>query len=139
VVASAGNAGKQTDDHYQSCFAKGLGVGAINELGTKADFSNTGPCVDLVAPGERVLTTFDENDPLLLGRYALVTGTSISSPQVAGTAAIIKAKSSSLTADQIATRLQNEATDKGDPGKDDAYGYGLLNARCSVSPGKSGC
>ena len=140
VVASAGNAGEQTDDHYPACFDRVLGVGALNEVGTKADFSNTGPCVDLVAPGERVLTTFDENDSFFsLGRYALVTGTSFSSPQVAGTAALIKAKNTSLTADQIATRLQSKATDKGDPGRDDTYGYGLLNARCSVSPSKNGC
>jgi len=149
VVASAGDTGDYTDNdpstdapaHYPSCFDGVLGIGSVNEIGTKADFSNTGSsCVDLVAPGVRVLTTFNEYDPTLnAARYAYVYGTSFSSPQVAGTAALIRARSPLLTNVQIANRLQNQATDVGDTGKDDLYGYGLLNARCSVNPANDGC
>jgi subtilisin family serine protease len=154
VVASAGNTGEYTDNHYPSCFEwkegepaynagtmnEVLGVGAVNDAGTKADFSNTGPCVDLVAPGESVLTTFDVNDPILPeASYAYVNGTSFSAPQLAGTAALIRAQNPALSAEQIAARLQSQAMDKGEPGRDDAYGYGLLNARCSVNPYNTGC
>ncbi len=140
VVASAGNDRTYTDDHYPSCFSGVLGIGAIDDAGTKMADSNTGPCIDLVAPGESVLTTNDINDPIAGGTYYINTyGTSFAAPQVAGTAALIMARNSSLTADQIAARLQNRATDKGDSGRDDLYGYGLLNARCSVNPTNTGC
>jgi subtilisin family serine protease len=164
VVASAGNnpvdretgdyVNTYTDNHYPSCYKweegepgynaetmnEVLGVGAVNDTGTKADFSRYGPCVDLVAPGESVYTTFDENDAILpQARYAYVNGTSFSAPQVAGTAALIKTEVPGMSAEQIASRLQAQATDLGSPGRDDDYGYGLLNARCSVSPNKVGC
>jgi subtilisin family serine protease len=141
VVASAGNSGDYTDDYYPSCFEGVLGVGAVSDEGTKYSFSNTGPCVDLVAPGESLATTFDANDPIFVpGRlYASVGGTSFSAPQVAGTAALIMARNPSLSAEQIADRLVNHANDMGEPGRDDVYGNGLLNARCSVGPAARGC
>lgn len=146
IVASMGNQNNYVaDDYYPACFDGVLGVGAINGAGAKAYFSNTGPCVDLVAPGERVLTTYDENDPIEWEgeihrpQYAYVSGTSFSAPQVAGTAALIQAKNPGLSADQITSRLQRWATDMGEPGRDDDYGAGLFNAKCSVAPVRNGC
>jgi subtilisin family serine protease len=138
VVASAGDKGVPTDNHFPSCFAGVLGVGAVAIDGTIASFSNTGPCVDLVAPGVDVHTTYDMNDKLGV-RYAYVHGTSFAAPQVAGAAALIKARNPDFTADQITNRFQNRATDRGVPGRDDEYGYGLLNAKCSVNPAYDGC
>jgi subtilisin family serine protease len=141
VVASAGNRGVDTDNHYPSCFEGVLGIGAVSDNGRKASFSNTGPCVDLVAPGESLTTTFDENDPIIVPGtpYASVGGTSFSAPQVAGTAALIMAGNQDLSAEQIAKRLENHARDRGVAGRDDIYGYGLLDARCSVGPADTGC
>src|ERR687893_409558 len=114
-----------------------LGVGALNDDGTRWDRSNYGPCVDLVAPGENVLTTFDKNDPILPAReYAYVNGTSFAAPQVAGVAALVVAQNDALDAEAITRRVQNRATDLGVPGRDEEKGHCLLNARCSVSPGK---
>ena len=148
VVAGVGNSGIRIDNDpattdpafYPACFDGVLGVGAVNDDGTKWDRSNYGPCVDLVAPGENVLTTFDKNDPLLQERqYAYVGGTSFATPQVACAAALVKDKRGDLDAPQIAARLQNRATDLGEPSRDDEYGHGLLNAKCTVSPAKDGC
>ena len=149
VVASAGNDNTFTANHYPSCFTGVLGVGAVDTNGVRASFpdpshpdwhwgSNWGPCVDLMAPGVDLYTTYDVNDTLG-ARYAYVNGTSFAAPQVAGTAALIRARNLDLSAQQIANRLQNEATDKGVPGRDDEYGYGLLNAKCSVNPANDGC
>ena len=66
-----------------------------------------------------------------------MNGTSFAAPQVAGAAALLNAKNGDLDAVKIATRLQNRATDLGGPGRDDEYGYGLLNAKCSVSPNRN--
>ncbi len=153
VVAGAGNNGDRIDTDpatadpafYPACFDGVLGVGAVNEDGTKAEFSNFGPCVDLVAPGVSVLTTYDKNDPYEVGgvtyrpQYTYVQGTSFAAPQVAGAAALLKASKGDLDAAQIAARLQTQATDLGAPGRDEEYGDGLLNARCSESPGKKYC
>jgi subtilisin family serine protease len=138
VVASAGNDGVYTDNFYPSCFEGVLGVGAVNEAGTHASFSNAGPCVDLVAPGQRVLTTTRKSEAFSY-EYGYVSGTSFSAPQVAGTAALIRAKNRDLNAQQIADRLEDQAMDKGAPGRDDLYGYGLLDAECSVNPDDNDC
>ena len=112
----------------------------MNDDLTKAGISNTGPCVGLVAPGENVFTTFDKNNPILQARqYAYVNGTSFAAPAACGAAALIKAQHNDLNASQIAGRLQNNATALGEPGRDEEYGYGLLNARCSVTPSKNRC
>jgi thermitase len=158
VVAGAGNGGEDekgdridTDPataapaFYPACFDGVLGVGAVNTERTKADFSNFGPCVDLVAPGVSVLTTYDKNDPYEVGgvtyrpQYTYVRGTSFAAPQVAGVAALVEAQNGDADAAQIAARLQNQATDLGVPGRDEEFGHGLLNARCSVSPNKVNC
>jgi thermitase len=159
VVAGVGNGGKDnkgdridadpattdTPAFYPACFDGVLGVGAVNDDGTKADFSNFGPCVDLVAPGVSVLTTYDKNDPYVVDgvtyrpQYTYVRGTSFAAPQVAGVAALIEAQNGDVDAAQIAARLQNQATDLGEPGRDEEYGRGLLNARCSVTPSKDNC
>jgi subtilisin family serine protease len=138
VVASAGNDGVDTDTnpYYPACFPGVLGVGATDPTGNAiAGYSNTGSCVDLVAPGDDVGTTFNVNYAIngTAGyRYAKVGGTSFSAPQVAGTAALIRARNADLTAQQIANRLQSKATAKD-------YGYSLLNAKCSVNPSNDGC
>jgi len=140
VVASVGNDGVYTDSFYPACFEGVLGVGAVSDDGTKASFSNIGPCVDLVAPGESLITTFDENDPSIVpgALYASVGGTSFTAPQVAGTAALIMARNRASSAQQIAERLEKYADDMGEPGRDHIYGNGLTNARWSGGPGGRG-
>jgi subtilisin family serine protease len=137
-VAAAGSDGVDTGEqpYYPACFNDVLGVGSVDEVGGVEWDPNTGPCVDLIAPGERVLTTVDWGAGSQYPPYGYQTGTSFSAPQVAGTAALIKASNRSLSAQQIAARLVNQATDMGD---DNAYGSGMLNARCSVDPTASGC
>jgi subtilisin family serine protease len=71
--------------------------------------------------------------------YARFRGTSYAAPHVAGVAALIKARNSDLTAAQIDARIRNTAVDLGEPGRDDAYGYGLLGARCAVAPRLDNC
>jgi subtilisin family serine protease len=144
VVAGAGSDGVYTDDdpttsdpaHYPSCFQGVLGVGSIDKAGDPEWYPNTGPCVDLIAPGELVLTTVNWGEGSSSPPYGYVTGTSFSAPQVAGTAALIKARNPGMSADQIAQRLKDQATDMGD---DNAYGSGMLNAKCSVYPAARFC
>ena len=138
ITASSGDNGKVVSNHYPSCYADVVGVGSTMEDGSIADFSTRGPCVDLVAPGYEVATTYNQaEDPY--SKYARVYGTSFSAPQVAGAAALVKAQEGDLTGKQLSERLFDTATDLGPVGQDDTYGYGLLNANCAVSPNETDC
>lgn len=138
ITASSGNNGEPASNHYPSCYEGVVGVGSVDDDGTLSDFSTRGPCVDLVAPGRSVLTTFDQSEPPG-APYASVSGTSFSAPQAAGAAALIKARFPAMPAETIAQRMFNNATDRGPAGRDDSYGHGLLNANCAVSPVEAGC
>ena len=59
-------------------------------------------------------------------------GTSMSTSHVSGVAALILAKNPALGVDDVRHILQFTADDLGDPGRDDFFGYGRINARQAV-------
>ncbi|RDU38702.1 hypothetical protein DRW41_03850 [Neobacillus piezotolerans] len=65
--------------------------------------------------------------PVAQGSYGWKIGTSMAAPKVAAAAALVKAQFPHLTAQQIATRLQQTAEDLGNPGHDEYFGHGLVN------------
>lgn len=85
LVAAAGNS-RSSNPTYPAAFPKVIAVGAIADNNTKAYFSNYGDWVDVVAPGSWILSTVPAN------KYEYKSGTSMSSPVVAGIAALVKAK-----------------------------------------------
>jgi len=64
--------------------------------------------------------------------YLQGTGTSASTPLVAGAAALVKAANPSLSPSQIRTILQQTAQDLGKPGYDVFFNFGLVNAATAV-------
>ncbi|HEX3579834.1 MAG TPA: S8 family serine peptidase [Thermoanaerobaculia bacterium] len=82
------------------------------------------------ADGQALLTT--PNATITMGSglesFELLAGTSMASPHAAGTAALVWAASPNSTATNVITALEQTAKDLGDPGKDNTYGYGLVNA-----------
>src|SRR6185437_5040112 len=82
-VASSGNDGKQ-EIVYPASLKGVMGVASTNDFDQRSTFSNYGNQVVWVAvPGENIVTTYP------FGSYAATSGTSFSSPFVAGTAALI--------------------------------------------------
>jgi len=72
------------------------------------------PAVDIVSTG--------------LGHgYRVGTGTSDATAIVAGVAALVRSKFPDLSAPEVIHRLTATAIDKGKPGRDDEYGYGIVD------------
>ena len=120
VVASAGNEGT-TDLMFPASYDNVISVGSINEQENVSTFSNHNSNIDVVAPGENMLTCKLSNS---YGSYA---GTSFSAPIVSGMAGLLKAVNPELTPLQIENIIHISSQDLGAPGRDDYYGYGLVN------------
>ncbi len=107
-----------------------IAVGATDRSGRRAVFSSYGPHLDLVAPGQQVPVLDREG----AGEYgwAIASGTSFAAPLVAGVAALVLARTPSLTPPQLEQRLVTTAKDLGKKGRDDGTGAGLLDAARAV-------
>jgi thermitase len=141
VIAAAGNDATSTVSFYPAAYPDVLGVSATDRDNAPASFSNSGPVVDVAAPGVDIISTYNTDYPenITNALYASFSGTSLAAPHVAGVAALVKARRPDLTAQELAARIQDNASDLGEPGRDDTYGYGLLNARCAVAPKLDRC
>jgi subtilisin family serine protease len=98
-----------------------LAAAGIDQSGKHAALSVTGPEVDLAAPAVNIVTAG------LHGQYVRADGTSAATAIIAGAAALVRAKFPDLSAAEVVHRLEATATDAGPPGRDDEYGYGILN------------
>ncbi|MEW2143839.1 S8 family serine peptidase [Micromonospora vinacea] len=121
VVAAAGNAPWTQLVGYPARYPEVIAVGGINREGKRAAVSVTGPEIDVVAPAVDIYSTSID------GKYRKGTGTSDATAIVAGAAALIRSKYPYLPAREVAHRLTATAVDKGPPGRDDEYGYGVID------------
>ena len=116
--------------NYPAAFGHGIiAVGATNSSDVKAAFSNTGNHIDVVAPGVSILSTFRNGIYFSDPNYEHQSGTSMATPHVSGIASLLKGLRPSLYNDDIERIIQLSADDKGDPGFDNWYGHGRVNAK----------
>ncbi len=121
LVAATGNDGHPQVD-YPADLDEVIGVSAIAQDDSLASFSNTGPEVNLTAPGTLVLSTMPGN------QYGVMEGTSMATPHVTGSAALLAAHG--LSNDEIREHLTASAEDVGlGP---DQQGSGLVNANAAL-------
>jgi subtilisin family serine protease len=128
LVSSAGN-DNSSEQVFPSNYGGVLSVAATNYLDLKAQFSNYGSQVELSAPGVAIVTPYPG------GYYAVVSGTSFSSPIVAGEAALIlsQAISQGMTAQQsnVANTIINGTTNISNLNPNTPIG-GRVNVNVSV-------
>jgi membrane-anchored mycosin MYCP len=129
VVASAANSGKSNvPATYPAAYPSVIAVGAVDEAGAHADFSQTGPFVSLVAPGVDV-TGLGPGGP---GHWK-GSGTSYSAPFVAGVAALVRGYRPELSAAQVKHRLLTTASHPAVALPDPALGWGMVNPLAAVT------
>ena len=131
LVAAAGNSGdgnpNTEETHFPAAYDSVIAVGATNSNDIAPSWTNSGGYVELVAPGVFIQSTYTGN------AYAFLSGTSMSTPHVSGTVALMLAANPSLSPDQIRANLIATATDLGPSGWDSIYGNGLVNAQDAVN------
>ncbi|MEU7169889.1 S8 family serine peptidase [Micromonospora tulbaghiae] len=121
IVAAAGNRPEDAFVGYPAVEEAVIAVGGIDRTGNHAAISVAGPEIDVVAPAVDIYSTG------LNAGYRVGTGTSDATAIVAGAAALIRSKYPDLPAQEVAHRLTATAVDKGPPGRDDQYGYGVID------------
>jgi subtilisin family serine protease len=152
LVAAAGNDGGGSNlPMYPAAFLQplssngqggiGLAVAATNVSGAASSFSNWGSYISLAAPGENVfgaVSSAASSWPTTAlpgssaGLYGYSSGTSFSSPEVAGAAALVWASNPALSATDVAAVLKAAAT--GNNGVWNAHtGFGRLDVAAAVA------
>jgi subtilisin family serine protease len=113
IVAAMGNEFDEGNAaNYPAAYTDVLAVGAVDDALRQAYFSNTGQHIGLVAPGVAILSTvplqpFPPKRPEV--EYDSWPGTSMATPHVVGTAALLKAKYPSKTGKWLKSRLLSRA------------------------------
>jgi subtilisin family serine protease len=154
VVCAAGNWINGGPVVYPAAYPSAIAVGATDNSDNHWYYSASGPQLDIVAPsggtrkdyflyGKAFLWTTDitgiygysmENiDTTMLDYSDSMSGTSGACPIVAGTAALVLSAKPTLTSSQVRRVLLDTAVDLGDPGFDEYYGYGRVDAGAAVN------
>ncbi len=146
VVAAMGNEYDEGNPvEYPAAYPGVVAVGAIDEAGRHAGFSNSGKHIGLVAPGAHVLSTLPmKRSPYREPeerRYGAWSGTSMATPHVAGAAALILAGNPALTGKAVVERLRSRTSSlpaMGGKRWTRLYGDGLLDVRGALSTKAAG-
>ena len=153
VVAAAGN-DSSADLAYPASYDNVLSVSATNINRGRAFYSNFGSAVDVAAPGgdsrtndvnndsqpDLVLSTgADDSSNQIEDVYTFLQGTSMASPHVAGVMALMKSVYPQLNMNTVEALLAQSliTDDLGTPGRDNIFGWGLINARKAVEVAQS--
>lgn len=142
LVASAGNDQENPlgtgVTHYPAAYPNVLAVAATDPNSLITRFSSNGDYVDVSAPGDQILSTWDTRVPGIIANgqnvpgYRFLSGTSMATPIVSGLAALIRDRRPDLTAAETEAIITSTASDVGAGGRDPIFGAGIINADAAV-------
>ncbi len=146
IVAAAGNDGNSTVS-YPGGLDGVISVAAVDINRQRANYSNHNRTVDITAPGgsnldvngdgviDAVVSTIgDDSNGFIRNVFAPSFGTSMATPHVAGVLSLMRAVNPGITPLQVDALLSNQriTQDLGTRGRDNDFGYGLLDAYAAV-------
>lgn len=111
LVAAVGNGGPLSRNIYPAAYDGVIGVTAVNDIGALYPLASQGSHVDIAARGVDI-------DVSAIGMEMPISGTSFAAPVVSGW---LFARGETLET------LRLDLIDRGEPGRDFAFGYGELN------------
>lgn len=129
VVCAAGNSGDARSDTreiaYPAYYPETIAVGAVDLKTGIANFSNSNDQIDIVAPGVDTYSSYPGK------RYVKLSGTSMATPHITGCTALIYSRyfkrfKAFPTPDKVEEILHYLATDLGEVGYDELFGFGLF-------------
>ena len=127
MVVASGNESTDACTKSPASAPAAITVGATSNNDSRAYYSNVGACVDIFAPGSSITSASISGNTAT----ALMSGTSMASPHVAGVAALILGNARSLTPAQVGAQLSADATVGIVTGVDSATVNALLYQRVS--------
>lgn len=123
LIAPAGNAGSADEDEssvmYPAAWDSVISVGSTDDMNEKSAFSPTGEGLDIMAPGEKILSTG------AFGGIIVEEGTSLAAAQVTGAASVLWGLYRDKGADFIRKLLVQSANQT--LGDKENFGEGLLD------------
>jgi len=140
VIAAAGNTASDVAVS-PALYENTLAVTASDALGAPARYAAFGAAVDLIAPGGDTgvdLNGDDETDGILSTvlpgsrDFQRFQGTSMAAAHVSGIAALVLARAGPIGPGALRTALLATADDRGAPGRDDRYGFGLVDPGAAI-------
>ncbi len=133
IIAAAGNTYGEPSA-YPGTYKSVIAVTSVDKTNKLSFFSPIDSAVEIAAPGYDIKSTSRDNS------YATLSGTSQSTAFVSGVAAlIISSGINDVNGDgeinnlDIRKKLQTTALDLGEIGRDDKFGYGLVDANNAVA------
>ena len=124
IVAGAGNDNSEAAFYPAAYDDYVLAVAGTTNTDAKVNTSNYGTWVDVSAPGEDILTTFNN------GSYGSASGTSMAVPFASGLAGLIRSQHADWFANQVRAQIiqTTDSIDAANPGLADKLGSGRINA-----------
>ncbi|MCY9089783.1 S8 family peptidase [Bacillus mojavensis] len=120
LVAASGNDGNGKPVNYPAAYSSVVAVSATDQHNQLASFSTTGNEVEFSAPGTDITSTY------LHQYYATGSGTSQATPHAAAMFALLKQRDPGNTNVQLRALMQKNIVDLGMTGRDQQFGYGLI-------------
>lgn len=128
VVAASGNFNEENPDTgepvdvFPASYFGVISVGSVNSNSVRSTFSMYSLNLDVVAPGEGIVTTSRNNS------YSTTNGTSFAAPMVSGVIGLMISYLPNFSSSEIISQLILTSNDLGLTGFDMFYGHGLVDA-----------